>query len=598
MRIKSVTIEGLHNCKSKTYEFGNVTYLFGQNGAGKTTVLNAIQLALLGYIPGSGKNSKEAIFRHASENNMKVELLIEDESNQISVKRTWVGAGSTIVSDVQITPEGFDLDAIVKDLELPVFNFSDLLGLTSNKLKDWFIQLLPNSTGEIDWRAELSKAVEKIPNMDETIIDDMLAVISEFNETGVDQVRRVNEYLKSEQSAIKAKINQLQQTVNTLIYYDDAPEMSTEEIQKEIDELLQISQQISQYEAALASYNRYKMTLDAARAKCPASTIEEDEEYKALVSFFENNESVNFDAEIQQLTNTIAAGNATIQANIGIINSDSICPFTKTRCESIASQIKTMIEENANTKQTVDAATVKLNELSGKKRSIENDINIKQRRKAEIEGNYRALAAITGSVEYEPLSPSEKTSAEIRQEITNLQSAMAKVEANKRYNELIETITKDKFRAELEMEAYKIWAKLTDANGLQSKLAAEEFKALSNEITLNIALLTNNDIECAFNLSEKANSFSFGVIRAGKYIPFDLLSSGEKCIYTFGLLMTIVGRFNTPLKLIMVDDLLDHLDNDNGKMMLQAINKIDKIQVIMAGVIDAPEELSVIKVVK
>ena len=57
MQIKSVEIKGMRNVVHKTYEFDDVTYLVGPNGAGKSTVLNAIQLALLGYIPGTEKRN-------------------------------------------------------------------------------------------------------------------------------------------------------------------------------------------------------------------------------------------------------------------------------------------------------------------------------------------------------------------------------------------------------------------------------------------------------------------------------------------------------------------------------------------------------------
>ena len=52
MKIKSVYIDGLHTVHDKTYTFEDITYLHGRNGAGKSTILNAIQFALLGYIPG------------------------------------------------------------------------------------------------------------------------------------------------------------------------------------------------------------------------------------------------------------------------------------------------------------------------------------------------------------------------------------------------------------------------------------------------------------------------------------------------------------------------------------------------------------------
>ena len=580
MRIKSVTIEGLHNCKSQTYNFDNLTYLYGYNGAGKSTVLNAIQLALLGYIPGTDKK-KEAIFRHASDRTMMVHVILE---NGVSVKRTWISAGSTIVSEVEVTPDAQTLEAIVADLELPIFNFSELLNLTANKLKDWFIQFLPNSSSDIDWRAELSEAVKDLPNMDMSIIDDLLSVIAEFQEEGVEQVRRANLYLKDEQAAIKSKITQLQNTINSLFYYDDAPVMSTEEIQSEINKLLDLSSEIAQYEAALVLYNRHRSAVEAAKAKCPYEKISDDPEYAALQKELDEYDGRELLERMHQLESSIAEGNAKIASNIKIINSDSICPFTQTKCDSIASQIKTMIEENASTKTAVDAAAVELNELRAAQQLRDADIQVKMRRRTEIEGNYKTLASLTDAIEYEPLAPSEMTSAEIRTKITSLQSDLSKIEANKRYNELIDTITKDKFRAELELEAYKIWAKLTDANGLQTKLAAEAFGQLADEISANLQALSDNDMKCKFYLSEKANSFSFGVSRGEKYIPFDLLSSGEQCIYTLALMMCIVNRCSTPLKLIMIDDLFDHLDDGNATKMFNTIARLSSPQFILAGV--------------
>ena len=64
MKIKSIYIDGLHNAVNKTYDFGDMVYIFGHNGAGKSTILQAIQFALLGYFPGTAK-TKEAMLRHS-----------------------------------------------------------------------------------------------------------------------------------------------------------------------------------------------------------------------------------------------------------------------------------------------------------------------------------------------------------------------------------------------------------------------------------------------------------------------------------------------------------------------------------------------------
>ena len=44
MRIKSIHIQGMHNVEDKTYQLSNAAYFYGENGAGKSTVL---QLSLI-----------------------------------------------------------------------------------------------------------------------------------------------------------------------------------------------------------------------------------------------------------------------------------------------------------------------------------------------------------------------------------------------------------------------------------------------------------------------------------------------------------------------------------------------------------------------
>lgn len=98
---------------------------------------------------------------------------------------------------------------------------------------------------------------------------------------------------------------------------------------------------------------------------------------------------------------------------------------------------------------------------------------------------------------------------------------------------------------------------------------------------------TNKFTTAKFHLTEKANSFSFGVTNEeNEYIEFDLLSSGEKCLYTLALLISIVELSDSPLKIIMIDDLLDHLDMLRIKDCFETLYSISDIQILLAGVQD------------
>ena len=166
MKIKSIHIIGMHKVTDKTYNLNDLTYLFGKNGAGKSTVLQAIQLALLGYIPGTDKN-KTAIFRHANGLNMSVELTFDDET---TIQRSWVNTGKAIEATVTTKPDSLDIESIVKDLELPIFNFNEFVGMSANKLKDWFIDFLPEASSKVDWRRELVGAAKESLALEDAVL--------------------------------------------------------------------------------------------------------------------------------------------------------------------------------------------------------------------------------------------------------------------------------------------------------------------------------------------------------------------------------------------------------------------------------------------
>ena len=164
MKIKSVQICGMHNVESKTYDFSDMVYLFGRNGAGKSTVMQAIQLAILGYIPGTDK-TKTAIFRHANADLMSVSVTFDTGQ---TVTRMFEKSGNTIKSST--VPDNFNPESIMGDLELPVFNFNEFAAMTANKLKDWFINYLPDEDTSVDWSDILKCKQLKLPD-DQDMLD-------------------------------------------------------------------------------------------------------------------------------------------------------------------------------------------------------------------------------------------------------------------------------------------------------------------------------------------------------------------------------------------------------------------------------------------
>ena len=181
----------------------------------------------------------------------------------------------------------------------------------------------------------------------------------------------------------------------------------------------------------------------------------------------------------------------------------------------------------------------------------------------------------------------DKTVFELDQEIEQLNNDITKLSANLKYNETIDKLTKLKYETELQGTALSLWVKKTDINGLQTTLMQEPFETLATTLTeyLN-KMYGNSELKAHFNVSTKANSFSFGLIKNDIYIPYDLLSSGEKCLYTLALMMYIVKQFESPLKLLLCDDMFDHLDTQAIENTFTALKQIKDIQFIFAGVKD------------
>lgn len=613
MEIKSVTIEGMHNVVRKTYELSNLTYLHGPNGAGKSTVMQAIQLALLGYIPGTAKTKAE-LFRHANNHTMAVSLNLSDG---ISVRRIWTGSGSTINSVVEITPDGYELSEIISELELPIFNFNEFLDMTANKLKDWFINFLPSSEMELDWSQILKEDLVSsgIHGFDTDLIETCSDEIKSYKLSGVDEIRKANEYFKNSLSFKKKELERLQSTVQSLVFYDDLDSSIDEsEVRNQIDELeqkrkfhLDAIDRLERYESAKHKLDEY--------SDCSYDCAESDPKFIEFGNIVDRFKS-DYDNQIDQLRN-IATNSDAYKNDISekksyiseltasrkviqdIVDSNGMCPFTSASCDTISSKLgsyKEQLDEyDKNIKEAEESIidlTKKLNSFAEESRKISDDITkIKQNiysaqeDQAKVRVRYEKFNMLKESIGLEPVV--EEPDADYDSLIKEKRDILIKIEANKRYNELIDSLTSEKFKAEGEIVAYKSWINLTGVNGLQNDdSATKPFLDLAEQMDKYIQAVFGESVKSKFNLEAKANSFSFGIERNNSYVPFNLLSSGEKCLYTLALMLSLVDKSNSPLKVVMVDDLFDHLDTTNTIKLFEQLKSVSGIQMIFAGVKD------------
>lgn len=589
MKIRSVEIEGMHKVNKQKYEFNNnITYLIGPNGAGKSTILEAIQLALLGYIPGYSKKN-DAIMKHSANKLMSVELTLD---NNAKIERTWMRDKTSVKSSLSTTGINYDkneedgIQFLIGNATLPVFDFNEFRSMTANNLKDWFINFLPPSSESIDIAAELIKGLDgrKLPY--ESLIEDVKERLNNSDKSALEVVRELHTLFKENQSYYKGQIDKLTGTIQSLIRYDDEEVVDESEVNAKLAKYSILKDQVIKYNAEVSLRQNTLKSLEALKASLPAPSINEDERIAGLKKSIE---------ELQKKIDVLKIDYSDLQTEITELErqksllprAGSTCPYTNEHCDIAAKLVEETKEQVAELDKQIAFKREEMKDCDSSKWSaLQAEALQLTAELGTIQAQYDKLASmeiqLKNCTTSEP--PTDLTLEQINTEINRLNESLIHIAANKRYDELSSKVANDKFRLESELEIYKIWTKLTDANGLQTTLMNKPFEDLAEEMSSYLTKMFNAETAAQFNLVNKANSFSFGLNRKGQYIEFDYLSSGERCLFTLALILCILDKSQSQIKTILIDDILDHLDTDNASYLFDALKNIEDVQFILAGV--------------
>lgn len=587
MKIKSITIDGMHNVSHKSYSFEDVNYIVGSNGAGKSTILQSIQLALLGYIPGY-KHTNVAIFEHANGPTMSVTLELDNNGSTFTVRRTWLKTKSSVTSTTVVDPEDFKPEDAIGNLEFPIFNFSEFVNMTANSLKDWFIKFLPNSKSNVDWNAVMDDAKNKFPSSNLSV--DMFSGFA----TDIAGVAQANTFLKGAMSSEKQQLDRDIATIQSLIYYDDVDsQMTKPELVQRRTIIMEKIRDISKSESIKASNARFQSRIDDYSNRLASIDPSEFDNYDNLISEFQH----KIDAlvsDISKLNNAASDLRVAKNDKSKIINSNGVCPYTASKCASIEKLIDEYTKDIADLESEHAEITQMVKDKSDELNRYIADMDEFKRRKSNFDELSNKIAELKNAVLPE-ITTCENTD-DLSRQLDEINDNISKLTANEQYTNLIDMLTKSKFEHENNIELMKYLIKVTGVNGIQSEMITGPFTEFKSKLDKYITLMFDKDTHPEFNLSQAANSFSFGLIRSNKYIPFSVLSSGEKCLYMIAI-MTCICESGRGIRTILVDDMLDHLDDCNIDILFKVINKIPEMQFIFAGVAKYSGNVNKIEVV-
>ena len=585
MKIESIRIIGMHNVKDRTYNLNDMNYLFGQNGSGKSTVLQAIQLAVLGYIPGTDK-TKSAIFAHANGDAMSVELHLD---NGTKIIRQWYKTSKGIIEDFRSIPDVINPADYIGKLKIPIMDINAFLAMTANKMKDWFIDFLPDvDTGGIDWKGTLTSA---LPSFNEVLepefITECAAHADSFKGSTLECVRDMNTFFKESLSECKTELSRVEHTVQSLIFYSDCAMDNPESVRERIAGEKQILKSLNDSLYSAEHNAEIKRSIEGLITE--RDEIGDESEIRESLEACED-EFVKRCNELETLKNMRYEYSSAIKNNQAIIAGNGMCPYSKSKCESIVNQID-------SAKNAVEMFTASMNEADKQITSISAEIRRIEAQMTGLKNSLPRIQSLSNQIAY--LESSIHTDAlacdvdmlakEIRiseTHISDLEKQLAQIEANLKYDELTKNLTLQKFKLEQRIDMLKAWVKLTDVNGMQSDIMKAPFWKLKQTVSEYLSEFYGDTIEAEFILEEKANSFSFGIIRNGSYIRYELLSSGEKCLFVLALTLAMIKMSDAQLKFILIDDILDHLDSKKIDACFETLYEISGVQIILAGVKD------------
>jgi len=257
----------------------------GPNGKGKTTRLQAVGIALLGYVPGKGKLPAET-FKLASADNMSVGLVTDNLTFARTFTRTEKsgkdGASNVTVSqDITLSPSRGEKKAVEKEARIafevgnfPVMlDFNEFLSLSDSKRRDFIYGLSAIKTDSWD-RTKVEKHIRtklltldlEVNNPDQYQIMSGLIVdaMKEYPEHDDIQagLQSMIEWAKAKQTHWNDEKKNAVGAVKKLADMKNQLEETDRNIVQHKAELEQLQQQLTDSESQLARDRERKRAID------------------------------------------------------------------------------------------------------------------------------------------------------------------------------------------------------------------------------------------------------------------------------------------------------------------------------------------------
>lgn len=294
MQVTKINTKNFQGLKGKhEFRFGKITALAQKNGSGKTSLLNALRFGLTGVEP-----SGELITKGQEEVAVQIELengkSFFRQKFSTKGKSSRFGIGKTLTTQSKLNDFiSNELGGVPNGVAKAISSGELLTSMTSDKFGEMLLNYLPEEM-------TTSVVLDKFPDSNEN----QKKIISDFLPEGefpLDELNKLYQFAYEKRKNANAKLSNKQAAFANM--GNEIPELTQEEIEAQIAELMQKRDVIVNANLAIQNYNQISQAIELRDAQikqideelASLTGVEHTEEEFALVKQSLSNSKSNRD---------------------------------------------------------------------------------------------------------------------------------------------------------------------------------------------------------------------------------------------------------------------------------------------------------------
>lgn len=611
----------MRNFKSHTntrINFNNgITIITGENGAGKTTIFEAIQYALF----NKTNNKLEELLKHNS-NEMNVELTFTEKGNTYKIRRTRKHNNTTseLYKKTEqgqyepITTSNKETDDTLKtiiDITQDLFlnaiyikqgEITDLVNKSSSERKKLITRLLNIDSLEKCWE-QMPKIIKKYENKEENIKG--ILTVEKNTENQLQDNEKETERLNQQLGELQTEQEKLENDKKELLIQKESMEEKRQEhallsntLNNSIRNLQQNqknkAQQLEKHKKIIGYEKELKETIKKTQNINLPLLQEEKEHLSSQIKCLQQKIK-----ETQESITAIKSANGKCPTCQSEIDESRKEQLTKEYEDTIRQSQETIriynekletLTETIRTQEQLNSRIIELQTITKPKKELETELKEKEYEQKQLENEVNETKETLNSVGYDPKLYDEtireltNTETLIRKNTTLIGETKGKLKNTQQNNEKLHQDIRRFKKLKKELANLRKYIKLL-----------KECRAIYSKEGVQANIRANIKPNIRYNTREYFRKFNFeysdlildddynvSVINNGEEINTSMLSGGEQISIALALRLGITKTIaQGNIECLMLDEPTNHLDLLRIQELSKLLNNIDIVPQVL-----------------